>query len=276
MTDQLRLTLIGCGNMGSALLAGWLGLKQIAHIAIVDPDPKLPDSAERDPRITLYKDAEELAGNGDNNCDICVSAVKPQIMGEVLQDLQNAGMHAELMISIAAGITMDDIRRNLKTDTRIVRVMPNTPSVISRGVLAVCPGDDLSQVQEESIQALLQVCGAVVWLDDEAYMDAVTAVSGSGPAYVFAMIEALAEAGMAEGLPPDLATKLARHTVEGATDLSAHYSDTDIAALRDNVTSPGGTTEAGLKVLLDPTHGLKPLLRKTVNAARQRGEELSG
>ena len=276
MTDQLRLTLIGCGNMGSALLAGWLNLDKIAHIAIVDPDPKLPEGADRDARITTYSDTAALAAAKKNAPDICVLAVKPQMMAEVLHSLQASGLSADMVISVAAGIQIEDIRTRLNSSAAIVRVMPNTPSVIAKGVLTVCPGDRLSQMQSSRIQTLLQVCGHVVWLDDERYMNAVTAVSGSGPAYVFAMIEAMAEAGEAQGLPPNMATDLARRTVEGAAHLSAHHADTDITRLRENVTSPGGTTEAGLEALLDTTEGLKPLLAKTVEAATKRGEELSG
>lgn len=276
MTDQLRLTLIGCGNMGSTLLAGWLGLEQVGRITIVDPDPELPDGAAQDSRIITCSDASELGEQGDSACDICVLAVKPQIMDDVLQSLQDAGLQADMLVSVAAGITIDAIRNSISMTPAIVRVMPNTPSIIAQGVLAVCPGDSLTPRQEAHIKALMEVCGVVVWLDDESLMNAVTAVSGSGPAYVFAMIEALAEAGRAQGLPDDLAAQLARRTVEGAAGLSADHSDIDISQLRANVTSPGGTTEAGLRTLLDSTQGLKPLLNRTVEAAKKRGDELSG
>lgn len=275
MTEQLHLTLIGCGNMGSALLAGWLNIEQIAHITIIDPDPQLPAAAHRDQRVKVFRDMAELARQEDNTrCDICLLAVKPQIMSDMMQSLNETGLRADIVISVAAGITIDTIRQKLPRGPAIVRVMPNTPSLIGQGVLAVCPGDDLSQARENDIQSLLQVCGHVFWLDTETHMNAVTAVSGSGPAYVFAMIEALAEAGRHEGLPDDLAAQLARRTVEGAAGLSAHNADTDITQLRRHVTSPGGTTEAGLKALLDTTQGLTPLLTRTVSAARQRGDDL--
>lgn len=255
------LVLIGCGRMGGALLDGWLarGL-QPAAVHVVDPAPRA-DLAARGVSV-----------NGDLPADpaVLVIAVKPQMMADVLPRLSvGAGT---LVVSVAAGVTIAAYERAFP-DSSIVRAMPNTPAAIGQGITAIVGNDKAGEAQLTLAESLMSAVGRVVRLDAEDQMDAVTGLSGSGPAYVFHMIEAMAAAGRAEGLAPDLALELARTTVAGAGALAVH-EDADPAVLRENVTSPGGTTAAGLAQLMDVENGLPSLMRRTIAAAVARGREL--
>lgn len=264
--DQLNdrgMVLVGAGRMGGALLEGWLGRGLLpSALHVIDPNAA-PELAERG-----------LPVNGPIPADpaVLVLAVKPQMMGAVLPELRALGQGGTLVVSVAAGVTLAAYGQAFP-QAPIVRAMPNTPAAIGRGITAIVGNDRVDEAQLALAEMLLSAVGEVVRLDDEAQMDAVTAVSGSGPAYVFHLIETLAAAGEAEGLAPDLALQLARSTVAGAGAL-ALASDAGPATLRENVTSPGGTTAAALSVLMDEATGFPPLLRRAVHAAAERGREL--
>ncbi|WP_374635231.1 pyrroline-5-carboxylate reductase [Paracoccus sp. (in: a-proteobacteria)] len=259
--NRRGLVLIGCGRMGGALLDGWLknGLAPAA-VHVVDPNPR-----------------PELAGlgvsvNGDLPASpaVLVIAVKPQMMADVLPRL-SVGADT-LVVSVAAGVTIAAYQAAFPASA-IVRTMPNTPAAIGQGITAIIGNDRAAEGDLALAETLMSAVGRVVRLTAEDQMDAVTALSGSGPAYVFHMIEAMAAAGEAEGLSPALALELARATVAGAGALAV-AEDEDPAKLRENVTSPGGTTAAGLGALMDPDSGLPPLMRRTIAAAAARGREL--
>jgi pyrroline-5-carboxylate reductase len=258
------LVLLGCGKMGSAMLAGWLeGGLPATSVWVLDPHPSdwlrstgvhINDGVPTDPAIVLI-------------------AVKPQMMGAALPVLTALGNGQTLFVSIAAGTSIAAFATALGDRTPIVRSMPNTPAAIGRGITAIVGNSYVSAAQIDLAEALLQAVGQVVRVDNETQIDAVTGVSGSGPAYVFHLIETLAAAGVAQGLAPDLAMKLAKATVAGAGAL-AEAADEDPAQLRINVTSPNGTTQAALEVLMDETTGFPPLLNRAVAAATDRAKEL--
>lgn len=258
------LVLVGCGRMGGALLKGWLD-QGLAPAAVHVIDPAAPGwLAERGVQVNAHVPADPA---------VLVLAVKPQMMGEVLPSLQDAaGQGDRLILSVAAGVTLDRFQRAFP-GAAIVRAMPNTPAAIGQGVSAIIGNDRATAAHLDLAHGLMAAVGRVVRLGDESQMDAVTAVSGSGPAYVFHLIEALADAGRAQGLPPALALDLARATVAGAGALAV-AEDEDPAVLRENVTSPGGTTAAGLAVLMDGRSGLSDLIGRTVAAAAARSREL--
>lgn len=259
--NERGLVLVGCGRMGGAMLTGWLanGIDPKA-VTVIDPNAR-PDWADKGVRVNTAPPESPA---------VLVLAVKPQMMGSVLDQL--AVGPDTLVLSVAAGVTLDAYGRAFPT-APVVRAMPNTPAAIGRGITALIGNDLAGRAQMDTAQALMAVVGEVVRLQDESQMDAVTALSGSGPAYVFHMIEALTAAGIAQGLPADLALQLARATVAGAGAL-AMADDTAPAALREAVTSPGGTTAAGLVVLMDTETGLPPLIARTVTAAAERSREL--
>ena len=264
-----HLVLVGAGKMGSALLEGWLrfGLDP-KHIAVLEPQPTPQIST-----LTAHGLRLNPALHGLGNVAAVVIAVKPQTAAEAIPPLKPMIGASTVVVSIMAGRTLQFIAAALNTPCALVRAMPNTPAAIGRGITVAVPRD-VDPAQRELAHRLLCATGAVEWTDDEALMDAVTAVSGSGPAYVFLLAEALAEAGVAAGLPPSLAEKLARETVAGSGEL-LHRSELDAAVLRQNVTSPGGTTAAALEVLMGKD-GLTQLMRKAVAAATKRSRELAG
>ncbi|MXU64213.1 pyrroline-5-carboxylate reductase [Oceanomicrobium pacificus] len=262
------IVLLGCGKMGSAMLKGWLdaGLSHDAVTAI-DPYPSdwLKDMAAKGLHLNWDLPREPA---------VCLLAVKPQMMRDALPRLAALGNGPTLFISIAAGTTILTLEDLLGRRTPIVRAMPNTPAAIGRGITALVGNAGVDEDRMALAEALLSGIGRTVRLDGEAQMDAVTALSGSGPAYVFHLIETMEAAGIAEGLPPAIARELAVATVEGAGALAA-AADEPPAKLRENVTSPNGTTAAALGVLMDEERGFPPLLRAAIAAARKRSEELS-
>jgi pyrroline-5-carboxylate reductase len=264
-----RLVLVGAGKMGSALLEGWLrfGLDP-KHIAVLEPQPSPQISTLVSRGLRLNPALRAL---GD--VAAVVVAVKPQTAAEAIPPLKPMIGASTVVVSIMAGRTLQLIAGALNTPCALVRAMPNTPAAIGCGITVAVPRD-VNPAQRELAHRLLCATGSVEWTDDETLMDAVTAVSGSGPAYVFLLAEALAEAGVAAGLPPSLAKKLARETVAGSGEL-LHRSELDAAVLRQNVTSPGGTTAAALEVLMGKD-GLTQLMRKAVAAATKRSQELAG
>jgi len=255
--------------MGGALLEGWLRLGlDPRNVAVLEPEPLPQIVALAGSGIRLNPDAATLRGAG-----VIVIALKPQAAVEALAALARNVSAATLVISIMAGRTLQFLSAALPQARAMVRAMPNTPAAIGRGI-TVAVSRRASAAERELAHRLLAATGAVEWVDDETLMDAVTALSGSGPAYVFLLVEALARAGVAAGLPPPLAEKLARETVAGAGEL-LHQSRLDAATLRENVTSPGGTTSAALAILMGK-NGLSALMTKAIAAATARSRELAG
>ena len=258
------LVLLGCGKMGTALLTGWLAAGvPAASVWVLEPNPT----------DWLKSTGVHLNVTLPAAPAVALVAVKPQMMGSALPALQALGNGTTLFISIAAGTSIAAFAAALGDRTPIVRTMPNTPAMVGRGITGICGNSHAGPAGLGLARTLMQAVGQVVDLDGEHQIDAVTAVSGSGPAYVFHLIEAMAAAGEAEGLSPEVAMQLARATVCGAGEL-AHRASETAAQLRINVTSPGGTTAAALAHLMDPDHGLSPLLRRAVHAAAERGREL--
>ncbi|WP_316201333.1 MULTISPECIES: pyrroline-5-carboxylate reductase [unclassified Bradyrhizobium] len=259
------IALAGAGKMGGAMLTGWLsqGLDP-SRVVVIDPMPsaEIGALATRGVRLNPAEAPE---------AETLVIAVKPQMFREAGPTLKRCVGASTLVVSIMAGTTIAALQEVV--GGAVVRAMPNTPAAIGRGITVAVPAPDVSAAQRAIADALLRATGAVEWVEDEALMDAVTAVSGSGPAYVFLLAEELARAGVAAGLPEALATKLARDTVSGAGEL-LHRSELSAATLRQNVTSPGGTTAAALAVLMG-ADGFGPLLTRAVAAAAARSKELA-
>ncbi|WP_111734397.1 pyrroline-5-carboxylate reductase [Roseovarius amoyensis] len=258
------LVLLGCGKMGSAMLAGWLdrGLPPGA-VHVIDPNPS----------DWLRSTGVALNGKLPQKPSIALVAVKPQMMGDALPALAALGGGGTLFLSVAAGTPIAAYEAAMGEGTPIVRAMPNTPAAVGRGITAIIGNAHATEADLSAAEELLGAVGQVVRLESEDQMDAVTGLSGSGPAYVFHMIECMARAGEAQGLAPDLAMQLAKATVAGAGAL-AEAADETPAQLRVNVTSPNGTTQAGLEVLMDDAAGLPPLMERTVAAAANRSREL--
>jgi pyrroline-5-carboxylate reductase len=264
-----RLLLVGAGRMGSALLEGWLRLGLDAKkVAVLEPMPSPAIVALAQRGLSLNPDLRAPGA-----IDVIVLAVKPQIAAAAIAPLTSLVRASTLVVSIMAGCTLQFLSAAIGSAGALVRAMPNTPAAIGRGITVAVPLRT-DAAQRDLAQRLLSAAGAVEWIDDEALMDAVTAVSGSGPAYVFLLAEALAQAGAAAGLPPALAERLARETVAGSGEL-LHRSPLDAASLRENVTSPGGTTAAALAVLMGK-NGLASLMRSAVAAATARSRQLAG
>ncbi|AGT09527.1 pyrroline-5-carboxylate reductase [Paracoccus aminophilus] len=261
--NERGLVLVGCGNMGGALLDGWLdGGLDPRKVGVIDPNPRA-----------------DLAGLGiavnadlPKNPAVLMIAVKPQMMAEVLPTLQARVGADTLVLTCAAGTTIAAYEAAFP-QAPVVRTLPNTPAAIRKGMTAIVGNARASAADLDLAEALMAAVGAVVRLAGEDQMDAVTGLSGSGPAYVFYLMEAMAAAGEAEGLPREMALELAKATVAGAGAL-ALASDEHPSVLRQRVTSPNGTTAAGLSQLMDPETGLEPLMKRTVAAATARGREL--
>jgi pyrroline-5-carboxylate reductase len=263
------LVLVGCGKMGTAMLRGWLGGGSISRFHVVEPEGRPPGFPPA-PEVEWHTAADTLPD--DLAPDAVVFAVKPQIIDAVLPSYRRWARPETLFVSIAAGKTLAGLGRHLGP-AALIRTMPNTPAAIGRGITVACANARVTQQQRQLCDRLLAAIGESAWVEDEALIDAVTAVSGSGPAYVFLFIEALAQAGEAQGLPPALALQLARSTVAGSGEL-ARVSAESPAILRENVTSPGGTTRAALDVLMAPD-GLESLIARAVAAAAARSRALA-
>jgi pyrroline-5-carboxylate reductase len=261
------IVLAGAGKMGSAMLSGWLAQGLDANrVAVIEPYPSAEIDALAGRGVRLNPAPKDIGAAA-----ALVVALKPQMFREAGPQLRPFAASSTLVVSIMAGITIAAISE--VCGGCVVRAMPNTPAAIGRGITVAVAAGDVSAAQRAVADALLRATGAVEWTADETLMDAVTAVSGSGPADVFLLAEELARAGVEAGLPPELATKLARETVAGSGEL-LHRSELDPAALRRNVSSPGGTTAAALEVLMAPD-GMRSLLTRAVAAATRRSRELA-
>ena len=264
------LLLVGAGKMGGALLTGWLG-RGLDASRIVVQDPALSEA------MASITSARGIAAGPVHSLAeppaVIVLAVKPDTATRVLTEIAQSVGPNTVVLSVAAGRTLESLSGPLPDGTAIVRAMPNTPASIGEGITVAVANAQVSLEQREACDALLSAVGDVVWVDDEAMLDAVTAVSGSGPAYVFHLAECLEQAGIDAGLPPALAARLARATVSGAGAL-LKQSDLEAATLRAHVTSPKGTTAAALDILMGED-GLKELLARAVAAASKRSRDLS-
>ncbi|MGR3515278.1 MAG: pyrroline-5-carboxylate reductase [Paracoccaceae bacterium] len=258
------VVLLGCGKMGSAMLQGWLeGGLPPASVFVLDPKPS----------DWLQSTGAQINAALPDAPAVVIVAVKPQMVGDALPVLQGYGNGDTVFLSIAAGTTLATFEALLGAETPIIRAMPNTPAAVGKGITALFGNAHVSEAMLAMGEELLAGVGQTVRLAREADMDAVTAVSGSGPAYVFHLIETLAAAGVAQGLDADLAMQLAKATVAGAGAL-AEAAEESPAQLRVNVTSPAGTTAAALEVLMDAEAGLPPLMQRAVTAAAERSREL--
>ncbi|HEY0235590.1 MAG TPA: pyrroline-5-carboxylate reductase [Afipia sp.] len=259
------IVLAGAGKMGGAMLSGWIAQGvDPSKIVVVEPSPS--------DEIRSYEAQGVRLNPADTHAAaVLIIAVKPQMFPGAAAQLKALVTPSTLVISIMAGLPIATIAA--ACGGKVVRAMPNTPAAIGRGMTVAVAAKDVTPAQRDVADTLLRATGQVEWIDDEALMDAVTAVSGSGPAYVFLLAEELTHAGIAAGLTPELATKLARETIAGSGEL-LHRSELASDVLRQNVTSPGGTTAAALAVLMGDD-GFKPLLGRAVEAAARRSKELS-
>ena len=259
------LILLGCGKMGTAMLSRWLkyGLSP-SSIWVYDPKPT----------EWLHDQDVHLNSVLPDNPAIVVIAVKPQTITVALQSVNHFDNGTTLFISIAAGTSITELESSLGAHTPIIRAMPNTPCSVGYGITALYGNTNITKSNAKQATKLFDTVGHTVWLNEESEMSAVTGVSGSGPAYVFLLIEALASAGETQGLPSNLAMQLAKATVTGAGALVQQACESP-AELRINVTSPNGTTQAALDILMDKNKGMFPLLNKAVEAATDRSRELS-
>lgn len=264
------LVLIGCGKMGGAMLDGWLKSGIVAGGAYV-VDPMGAQHMAGRPGVTIVKGADELPD--DLNPQVVVLAVKPQQMDALAADYARFAGPGCFFLSVAAGKTIAYFKSKLGDDAAVVRSMPNTPAAIGQGITVACPCDRTSGDQLALAKDLLSAVGEAVSVEDEGLLDAVTALSGGGPAYTFLLIETMAKAGVAAGLDPDMAARLALVTVAGAGQL-ALASDEPPSKLRENVTSPAGTTLEALNVLMRDGDGLPDLMVEAIAAATRRSKEL--
>ena len=264
------LLLVGCGNMGFAMLQGWLAADAGIVVHVVEPAAALQDRA-RVLGAKVHDGVDSLPD--DLSPDLVVLAVKPQVMADVVPAYASMAGGASTFVSVAAGTTISTLAAMLPGPTPIIRCMPNTPAAIGAGMMVCCPNAHVTPQGRELTTRFLRTSGLVDWIEDEGLMDAVTALSGSGPAYVFHMIECMAAAGAELGLPPELSARMAMQTVMGAGQLAAQAADPP-GKLREQVTSPGGTTAAALGVLMGDER-LQSLMNDALRAARDRGAELA-
>lgn len=266
----MLIAFIGGGNMATALIGGLVNPPR-AHISIrvSDPDAAARERLESTFRIETCDDTARVI----EGADVILLAVKPQIMPDVLSTMAGRVRPGQLILSIAAGTTTENIRNHLGEEIDVIRSMPNTPALIGHGITGVFAGHGCSEKQKQDAEEILASAGEVVWLDDESLMDAVTAISGTGPAYYFLLTEVLAEAAREMGIPDETARKLASVTCVGAGAMLASNPG-EAEELRRRVTSPNGTTHAAITLL--ESRGYRELVKRAAEAARRRSQELSG
>ncbi len=266
----MRIAFIGGGNMASALIGGLFASQtEIEKIQVADPNPQVRAQLEEKWPVSCFEHAVQAI----EAVDTVVLAVKPQVMPAVLKEISDLISSGQLLISIVAGIPVSQIAAQLASSPAIIRTMPNTPALVGLGITALYAGEGCSPAQRQMAGELMQAAGEIVWLERENLLDIVTAVSGSGPAYFFYLIEAMRNAAVRLGLPENIAEKLALHTANGASAM-ALQSNVDVAELRRRVTSRGGTTQAALEQL-EIGH-FADLVDSAISAATRRGQELAG
>ncbi len=272
-SNKPDIILIGCGKMGSALLESWLNNKIINSATTIDPNKINIKYNQDDTKIYQYNDLTK-ATQKINNSDCVILAVKPQIMNNICEKLAPIINNSSLLLSIAAGQKISNFEKYFGKSQPIIRTMPNTPAAIGAGITAAIQNNQLSDKHIDISEKLLSSVGEVVWLENESQMDIVTAISGSGPAYIFLLIETLTNCGKKLGLPSEIAEKLSKHTVIGASLLAKKEIDIPASTLRENVTSKGGTTQAALEILMSE-NGMGKIFEKAIKAAAARSKELS-
>lgn len=265
----MRITLIGGGNMATALIGGLFARQgEATIIQVVDPNLQVRERLEKAWPVKCFSEA----AGAISDVDTIVLAVKPQILPMVLEEIGDLVTAEQLVVSIVAGIPVSQIASKLKASPAIVRTMPNLPALIGQGITAMYATEGCSPAQRLEAAELMQAAGEVVWLDQESLLDVATAVSGSGPAYLFYLVEAMRNAGTRLGLPAEVAAQLALHTASGASAM-ALQSEADVTELRRRVTSKGGTTEAALEQL-EAGH-FADIVDLAITAATRRGQELA-
>lgn len=271
MFQNTSLLLIGCGKMGGSVLIGLLKNGFPAqNICVAEPNEAIRETLT-EKGIRCAADASALT---DFDPDIVFLAVKPFLIGQVIDGVKPFTDKGSVVLSIIAGRQIGWFKEKLGTNAVIFRAMPNTPAAVGKGITGVTSCGLADEAQKKMAESILRSCGEVVRLDSESQIDAVTAVSGSGPAYLFYLTEALTQAAKAVGLSDENAGKLARETIIGSAALMAESSETP-AVLRQNVTTPNGTTAAALEILMNPQNGFEPLLTQAVKAAEKRSKELA-
>ena len=269
-----NVVLFGFGKMGSSILKGWMLKSLNFNFFVVEKESSLRSTAVND-GIKSYENFEQLLKFVDEETlDIIFLAVKPQQMSEAIKVFSRLNFSKILFISIAAGLSFDWFQSNLKKDIKLVRAMPNLPASVGFGVTGYCKTNNVDKIELLDVQDLLSAFGKAVYLETESFIDVVTAISGSGPAYVFYFAEVLSEIGLNQGLSKKNAKALAIETIIGSAKL-LEMSNINPKILKENVTSPGGTTEAGLEILASEDYGLYNLLDKTVSAAKKRAKDLN-
>lgn len=267
------LLLVGCGKMGGAMLDGWFAARTVDDVVVVEPQGAFgADAPSGEHRIVRCAGPSRIPPGFDP--DVVVFAVKPQVMDEVVPAYAAFARPGTVFLSIAAGKPIGYFAGRLGAEAAIVRAMPNTPAAVGRGMTVAVPSAAVTEEQRRLCDTLLGAVGQVAWVEDEGLLDAVTAVSGGGPAYVFLLIETLAKAGVAAGLPEDLSMRIARATVAGSGELAMRSAE-PASVLRRNVTSPNGTTQAALEVLM-AGDGMQPLFDRAIAAATARSRQLAG
>lgn len=265
----MHIAFIGGGNMATALISGLMRKPRPSHsIRVADPSEQARNRLRSDFAVETFANASEAV----EGADVIVLAIKPQVIPAVLADLKNQVLPTQLVLSIAAGTTIASIELLLHPKQAVIRSMPNTPALIGAGIAGLCASSHCKPHHKEQAERILAAAGDTVWIDNEALMDAVTAVSGSGPAYFFLLTEALANAGQQLGLSAEVAQALARQTCVGAGAMLAQASES-AEELRRRVTSPGGTTQAAIEAF--EHGGLRKLVEQAVQAADRRGKKLS-
>lgn len=270
---SLSVLLVGCGKMGSALLKGWLKSPELSGTVfnVVDPAQSGFDASIKAlPNVKVFHQVTDVPEN--LKPDVIFFAVKPKDLENSVASSGRFSSESILLISVAAGKTISSIENNFPSKVAVVRAMPNLPALISEGVTVMCANGVAGKKHKHLAEELLSSVGQVFWVDDENLINPVTAVSGSGPAYLFLFAEAMREAGISNGLPAELSEKLTLLTLCGAAKMALESADS-LETLRQNVTSPGGTTEAALKVLMQDDK-LRQLVSRAVNAANTRASEL--
>ena len=269
-----NVILFGYGKMGSSMAKGWRSSKIDFNVLIIETDISLKKQAIIDGFKSFYDIKELLSTKTIKNLDIIFLAVKPQQMSLVIKQIEQFDTQNTLFISIAAGLSFKWFQNKLYNNIKIIRAMPNTPVSISKGVTGYCKSCNVSELEKNQADKLLSSIGKAIFLNSEALIDVVTCISGSGPAYIFYLVEVLAEIGVSEGLNEEDAKVIALETLIGSAKL-LDVTNTDPKTLRKNVTSPGGTTEAALEILTSSKTGLLPLLNSTIKFAKKRAEDLN-